>query len=206
MKQVLSELTECWCSCWEEEKVCVDRVGKPGSSPEQGQALTLMLGVWTQMTGDSQSFFHIIHNYYWFSPNLALEMATHFSIVPWRMPRPTEEPGRLLSIGCKESDTWLKWQHVNLAHCQPRSHQWKIPTGKRTPSPMEWVLGKSGIVPEQRLDSAFLRFCSGKISQLKFLDFGEGNISFWILFGNGLWCKVGEKWNGSSSFNRNLSS
>ena len=31
------------------------------------------------------------------------EMATHSSILAWEIPR-TEEPGRLQSMGCKESD------------------------------------------------------------------------------------------------------
>jgi len=35
---------------------------------------------------------------------LEKEMATHSSILAWRIPR-TEEPGRLQSIGFKESDT-----------------------------------------------------------------------------------------------------
>ena len=34
---------------------------------------------------------------------LEKEMATHSSILAWRIPR-TEEPGRLQSIGSKESD------------------------------------------------------------------------------------------------------
>ena len=32
------------------------------------------------------------------------EMATHFSILAWKIPW-TEEPGGLQSMGCKESDT-----------------------------------------------------------------------------------------------------
>ena len=35
---------------------------------------------------------------------LEKEMATHSSILAWRIPR-TEDPGRLQSVGCKESDT-----------------------------------------------------------------------------------------------------
>ena len=35
---------------------------------------------------------------------LEKEMATHSSILPWRIPR-TEEPGRLHSMGSQESDT-----------------------------------------------------------------------------------------------------
>ena len=35
---------------------------------------------------------------------LEKEMATHFSILDWKIPW-TEEPGRLQSMGCKESDT-----------------------------------------------------------------------------------------------------
>ena len=39
----------------------------------------------------------------WEDP-LEKEMATHFSILAWRIPR-TEEPGRLLFMGSQESDT-----------------------------------------------------------------------------------------------------
>ena len=39
----------------------------------------------------------------WEDP-LEKEMANHFSILAWRIPR-TEEPGRLLSMGSQESDT-----------------------------------------------------------------------------------------------------
>ena len=35
---------------------------------------------------------------------LEKEMATHSNILAWRIPW-TEEPGRLLSVGMKESDT-----------------------------------------------------------------------------------------------------
>ena len=35
---------------------------------------------------------------------LEKEMATHSSVLPWRIPW-TEEPGGLQSMGCKESDT-----------------------------------------------------------------------------------------------------
>ena len=35
---------------------------------------------------------------------LEKEMATHSSILPWRIPR-TEEPGRLHSMGLQKSDT-----------------------------------------------------------------------------------------------------
>ena len=40
---------------------------------------------------------------------LEKEMATHSSIFAWRIPW-TEEPGRLQSMGCKESDT-TEWLH-----------------------------------------------------------------------------------------------
>ena len=39
----------------------------------------------------------------WEDP-LEKEMATHSSIITWRIPR-TEEPGRLQSMGSQESDT-----------------------------------------------------------------------------------------------------
>ena len=43
---------------------------------------------------------------------LEKEMATHSSILPWRIPL-TEEPGRLQSMGLQESDTtyWLNHHH-----------------------------------------------------------------------------------------------
>ena len=37
-------------------------------------------------------------------PALEKEMATHFSVLAWRIPR-TGEPRGLLSMGCTESDT-----------------------------------------------------------------------------------------------------
>ena len=36
---------------------------------------------------------------------LEKEMATHSSILAWRSPWTEEEPGKLQSMGCKESDT-----------------------------------------------------------------------------------------------------
>ena len=39
----------------------------------------------------------------WEDP-LEKEMATYSSVLAWRIPR-TQEPGRLQSMGCKESDT-----------------------------------------------------------------------------------------------------
>ena len=39
----------------------------------------------------------------WEDP-LKKEMAAHFSILAWKIPR-TEEPGRLQPKGCKEADT-----------------------------------------------------------------------------------------------------
>ena len=38
-------------------------------------------------------------------------MATHSSILPWRIPK-TEEPGRLQSMGSTESDTTEVTQHT----------------------------------------------------------------------------------------------
>ena len=49
-----------------------------------------MLETWVQFLG-------------WEDP-LEKEMATHSSILAWKIPR-TEEPGRLQSIGSQESDT-----------------------------------------------------------------------------------------------------
>ena len=44
------------------------------------------------------------------SPPLEKKMATHFSILAWKIPC-TEEPGRLQSMGLQESDTT---EHVPL--------------------------------------------------------------------------------------------
>jgi len=47
----------------------------------------------------------------WEDP-LEKEMATHSSILAWKIPW-MEEPGRLHSMGCKESDrTELKRRHI----------------------------------------------------------------------------------------------
>ena len=40
-------------------------------------------------------------------------MATHSSILPWRIPQ-TEEPGRLQSMGHKESDTTEQITHTHI--------------------------------------------------------------------------------------------
>ena len=41
---------------------------------------------------------------------LEKEMAAHFSILAWRIPR-TEEPGRLQSMGSQELDTAYRLNH-----------------------------------------------------------------------------------------------
>ena len=46
----------------------------------------------------------------WEDP-LEKEMATHSSILAWRIPW-TEEPGRLQSVGCKESDMTEQLTHT----------------------------------------------------------------------------------------------
>ena len=43
---------------------------------------------------------------------LKWEMATHFSILAWRIPW-TEEPGRLQSMGLQESDTTEQLTHTH---------------------------------------------------------------------------------------------
>ena len=43
---------------------------------------------------------------------LQKEMATHFSILAWKIPG-TEEPGRLQAMGRKESDT-TEWLHFHF--------------------------------------------------------------------------------------------
>ena len=53
----------------------------------------------------SKSALHIRWPKDWsFSFNMEKGMATHFSILAWRIPW-TEEPGGLQSVGCKESNT-----------------------------------------------------------------------------------------------------
>ena len=44
------------------------------------------------------------------------EMATHFSILAWKIPW-TEEPGGLQSMGCKESDTTEQLSLFLLSEC-----------------------------------------------------------------------------------------
>ena len=56
----------------------------------QLQSLTAMQGTWVRSLGREDP--------------LEKEMATHFSILAWRIPW-TEEPGRLPSMGSQESDT-----------------------------------------------------------------------------------------------------
>ena len=46
---------------------------------------------------------------------LEKEMATHSSIHAWKIPR-MEEPGRLQSMGCKESDM-TEQLHFHFSHC-----------------------------------------------------------------------------------------
>ena len=40
-------------------------------------------------------------------------MATHSSILAWRSPWTEEEPGKLQSMGCKESDTTEVTEHAH---------------------------------------------------------------------------------------------
>ena len=82
-------------------------------------------------------------------------MATHSSILAWRIPR-TEEPGMLQSIGRKESDT----TEVTLDACTqaicPRSHSKEatvldpqVPTGKPcSQAPPKGLLSREGLVGE----------------------------------------------------------
>ena len=56
------------------------------------------------------------------------EMATHSSILAWRIPW-TEEPGRLQSMGSQESDTPEAIQHTHTFR-------------NTTPSPFQTMLGK----------------------------------------------------------------
>ena len=58
-----------------------------------------------------------VHFLGWEDP-LEKEMATHFSILAWRIPW-TEEPDRLLSMGPQESDTtWQLNHHHHAIHHQ----------------------------------------------------------------------------------------
>ena len=54
------------------------------------------------------------------------EVATHFSILPWKIPW-TEEPGRLQSWGRKESDT------IENKDTKKEKHNW----GKRSQT-LDW--------------------------------------------------------------------
>ena len=50
------------------------------------------------------------------------ELATHSSILAWRIPQ-TEEPGRLEPMGLQESDTTERLTHTHThAHIQPMSN------------------------------------------------------------------------------------
>ena len=49
-------------------------------------------------------------------------MDTHPSILTWKIPR-TEEPGRLYSTGCKESDTTERLTHTIQDHAQSAKAQ-----------------------------------------------------------------------------------
>ena len=54
-------------------------------------------------------------------------MATHSSILAWRIPR-TEEPGRLQSMGLKESDM-TEWLTLSLSFNKTKnniSESWKV--------------------------------------------------------------------------------
>ena len=60
---------------------------------------------------------------------LEKDMATHSSILAWRIPR-TEDPGGLLSMKSQESDTtsWLNHHHSNLVpslYGKQMRKQWK---------------------------------------------------------------------------------
>ena len=50
----------------------------------------------------------------WEDP-LEEEMATYSSVLAWRIPR-TQEPGRLQSMGCKESDTTWRLNSFSFIH------------------------------------------------------------------------------------------
>ena len=53
-------------------------------------------------------------------------MATHSSILAWRMPQ-TDEPGRLTSLGCKESDMTEETGHTCIYVCiytHTHAHIW----------------------------------------------------------------------------------
>ena len=60
---------------------------------------------------------------------LEKDMATHCSILAWRIPG-TEEPGRLQSMGCWESDM-TEWLHFHALEKEMATHSsvlaWRIP-------------------------------------------------------------------------------
>ena len=66
-------------------------------------------------------------------------MATHSSILAWRIPR-TEEPGGLWSIGCKESDTT---ERLSIASGAGQGHQETEYVQKRDDEPSQSLVSDS---------------------------------------------------------------
>ena len=62
---------------------------KPSPVAQTVKCLPAMQETWVQSLGQEDP--------------MEEEMATHFSTLTWKIPL-TEEPGRLQSMGCKESD------------------------------------------------------------------------------------------------------
>ena len=80
-----------------------------GGSGERGCMCALCACSWSTTAVQQKLAQHFKAKY---TPNLAKEMATHFSILAWRIPW-TEEPGGLQCPGSKKSRTRLKWLNNN---------------------------------------------------------------------------------------------
>ena len=76
----------------------------PAAGAQSLKSLTAMQETWVQSLG-------------WGDP-LEKEMATHSSILAWRIPW-TEEPGRLQSMGSQESDTTERLTHTQWWVLEP---------------------------------------------------------------------------------------
>ena len=104
--------------------------------------------------------------------SLEKEMATHFSILAWRIPW-AEEPGRLQSIGPQESDMteWLNYHHIEKTSL-PLFFMWCM---------MWFLLWYLRSTPEWK----WTLFLS---PQCPFLFFWQQAwFSSWILCSRGLW-------------------
>ena len=73
-------------------------------------------------------------------------MATHFSILTWRIPW-TEEPGGLQLIGLQNSQIWLKQLNDKQWITQKKKNQWKtMPMGNYITLPNKTPLRKASFI------------------------------------------------------------